>query len=53
MSVCNITLDETTRQKIIEILSAKKTAEVGIRNGKIIVWEVSSKKRYETDVTER
>ena len=53
MSAGNIMLDEKTKQKIVEILSADKTAEVGIRNGKIIVWEVSSKKKYETAVTSR
>lgn len=32
---------------IEEILSAGKTVEIAVRNGKIVVWAVNSKKKYE------
>lgn len=32
---------------IEEILSSGKTVEIAVRNGKIVVWAVNSKKKYE------
>jgi hypothetical protein len=32
---------------IEEILSSGKTVEIAVRNGKIVVWAVASKKKYE------
>lgn len=49
----NIVIDDKTIEKIEEIISRDKSAEVGVRNGKVIVWELSSKKKYETAVTSR
>ena len=46
-------LDEKTIKAIEEILSADKTAELAIKNGKVIVWETRSKKKYEATVTLR
>lgn len=49
----SIKLDNETLRKIEEIISRDKSAEIGVRNGKVIVWELSSKKKHETAVTPR
>lgn len=46
-------LDEKTIKAIEEILSANRTVELAVRNGKVIVWEMRSKKKYEAAVTLR
>lgn len=46
-------LDDSAKQKIEEILSRNKSAEIGIRNGKLVIWELESKKKYETVITTR
>lgn len=35
---------------IEEILKSGKTVEIAVRNGKIVLWAVSSKKRYEQPI---
>lgn len=35
---------------IEEILDQEKTAEVALRKGKIVVWQVASKKKYEQPI---
>lgn len=37
-------------REIEEILKAGKTVEIAVRNGKIVVWAVASKKKYEQPV---
>ena len=37
-------------KQIEDILRSGKSVEIAIRNGKLVVWAVSSKKRYETTV---
>ena len=37
-------------EAIAEILSRGKNAEVAERRGRVIVWEVTSKKKYESPV---
>lgn len=34
-------------QRVNEILSRGKGVELGIRNGRLVVWEIASKKKYE------
>ena len=34
-------------QEINEILSRGKGVEIAVRNGKVVVWETASKKKYE------
>ena len=53
MAVENNILDKSAKEKIEEILSRNKNVEIGIRNGKLIIWELESKKKYETAVTLR
>lgn len=38
-------------EKIEAIVNDGKTAEIAIRGGKLVVWSVSSKKKYEMPVT--
>lgn len=42
-----ITLSTRAIQEINEILSRGKGVEIAVRNGKLVVWETSSKKKYE------
>ena len=42
-----ISLSQTAIQEINEILSRGKGVEVAVRNGRLVIWELSSKKRYE------
>ena len=42
-----ISLSQTAIQKINEILSRGKGVEVAVRNGRLVVWELNSKKQYE------
>lgn len=37
-------------KEIEEILNAGKTAEISIRNGKIVLWAVNSKKKTEQPI---
>ena len=46
-------IDDSAVQRLEEILSRNKNAEVGIRNGKLVIWELESKKKYETVITIR
>ena len=42
-----IRLSREMIRQIEDILAAGKTVEIAIRNGKLIIWAVSSKKKYE------
>lgn len=42
-----ITLSIRAIQEINEILSRGKGVEIAVRNGKLVVWETASKKKYE------
>ena len=42
-----ITLSTRAIQEINEILSRGKGVEIAVRNGKLVVWETGSKKKYE------
>ena len=42
-----ITLSTRAIQESNEILSRGKGVEIAVRNGKLVVWETSSKKKYE------
>ena len=42
-----ITLSPKAIPEINEILSRGKGVEIAIRNGKLVVWELNSKKKYE------
>lgn len=42
-----ITLSTRAIQEINEILSRGKRVEIAVRNGKLVVWETASKKKYE------
>ena len=35
---------------IEEILNSGKTVEIAVRNGKLVLWAVSSKKKYEPPI---
>ena len=35
---------------IEEILNSGKTVEIAVRNGKLVLWAVSSKKKYEQPI---
>lgn len=48
-----ISLSPRAVQEINEALSRGKSVEVAYRNGKLIIWEVSNKKKYEVAVTSR
>ncbi len=45
-----INLSPKAVQEINEILSRGKGVEIAVRNGKLVIWEVSSKKKYEVTV---
>ncbi len=45
-----ITLSPKAVQEINEILSRGKGVEIAVRNGKLVVWETNSKKKYEVAV---
>jgi len=53
--LCNnrFSLDSEAVKAIESILSAEKTAELTVRNGKLIIWETRSKKKYESTVAIR
>lgn len=36
---------------IEEILNSGKTVEIAVRNGKLVLWAVNSKKKYEQPIT--
>ena len=38
-------------QEINEILSRGKGVEIAVRNGKLVVWETASKKKYEVVIS--
>lgn len=42
-----ITLSTRAIHEINEILSRGKGVEIAVRNGKLVVWETASKKKYE------
>ncbi len=48
-----IYLDDEAKAAIEAALCRGKDAEIGIRNGKIVIWETSSKKKYEAVITSR
>lgn len=45
-----IKLDTETLALIEAILNSGKTVEIAVRNGKVIIWAVSSKKKYEKPI---
>ncbi len=45
-----ITLSPKAVQEINEILSRGKGVEIAVRNGKLVIWEMNSKKKYEVAV---
>ena len=45
-----IKLDTETLALIETILNSGKTVEIAVRNGKVIIWAVSSKKKYEKPI---
>ena len=48
-----ISLSQTAVAKINEILSGGKEVQIAVRNRKLIIWAVQSKKQYEVVVTNR
>lgn len=42
-----ISLSQRAVQEINEILSRGKGVEIAVRNGKLVIWETGSKKKYE------
>ena len=46
-------IDDSAKEKLEEILARNKNAEIGIRNGKLVIWELESRKKYETVITTR
>jgi len=45
-----ISLEPELIAEIEEILKSGKSVEIAVRNGKIVVWAVSNKKRYEQPI---
>ena len=45
-----ITLSETAIYQINEALSHGKDIQIAVRNNRLIIWEVHSRKRYEVVV---
>lgn len=45
-----IKLDEALTKAIEEILQSGKTVEIAVRNGKIVIWAVASKKKIEQPI---
>ena len=45
-----ITLSPKAVKEINEILSRGKGVEFAVRNGKLVIWEMNSKKKYEVAV---
>jgi len=45
-----ITLDPELVATIEEILKQGKSVEIAVRNGKIVVWAVANKKKYEQPI---
>lgn len=48
-----IVLSPVAIQQIQEILTAGKDVEIAVRNGRLVIWEVTNKKKYEAVVTPR
>ena len=48
-----VLLDEQAVKQIESILTDEKTAELSVRNGKLVIWETRSKKKYESTVAIR
>lgn len=46
-----VSLSTKAIQKINEILSRGKGVEIAVRNGKLVVWETASKKKYEVVIS--
>lgn len=45
-----IALSPKAVKEINEILSRGKGVEIAVRNGKLVIWEMNSKKKYEVAV---
>lgn len=45
-----ISLSQAAVQIINEMLSCGKGVEIAVRNGRLIIWETSSRKKYEVVV---
>ena len=46
----NIRLTNELIRQIEQILSQGRTVEMAVRNGKVILWAVNSKKKYELPI---
>lgn len=46
-----VSLSTKAIQEINEILSRGKGVEIAVRNGKLVVWETASKKKYEVVIS--
>ena len=46
----NIRLTNELIRQIEQILSQGRTVEMAVRNGKVILWSVNSKKKYELPI---
>ena len=49
----NVKIDEKVVEEIQKIIARGKGVEIGVRSGKLIIWEIESKKKYETAITLR
>lgn len=50
MEKTEIRLTAETVKMIEQIINRRKNVEVGVKNGKLCVWELSSKTKYEQPV---
>ena len=48
-----ISLSPTAVKQMEEILSAGKGLEARVMNGRLVIWETASKKKYEVMVSQR
>lgn len=48
-----VRITEEALTEIKKILDRGKGVEIGVRGGKLIIWEIESKKKYETAITLR
>lgn len=49
----DVKITDEVLEAIKRILERGKGVEIGIRGGKLIIWEIESKKKYETAITSR
>lgn len=51
MNKTEIHLTAETVRMIEQVINRRKNVEIGLKNGKLCVWELSSKTKYEQPVT--